>query len=66
MNNLLVGIILSNVLVGTLVWVFMDYKIKKIENHNQALLDDDKMIIDELNEMLVKCHEQANKSDIHH
>lgn len=66
MNILTVGLIASHIIVGTLVYVIMDYKIKKIENHNQALLDDDKMIIDELNEMLVKCHEQANKSDIHH
>lgn len=66
MNSLTIGLIASHILVGTLVYVIMDYKIKKEEKLNKALLDDDKMIIDELNGMLVKCHEQANKSDIHH
>ena len=66
MSSLNIGLIASHILVGTLVYVIMDYKVKKNEKHTQSLLDDDKMIIDELNGMLVKCHEQANKSDIHH
>jgi len=69
MNNLYLGLFVSHLLIGCLVWLITDHILinkfnTRLESHNkfyQSLLDDDKQIIDELNRLLVEIHEQSNK-----
>lgn len=57
MNNLLLWVILSNLIVGTLVWVVMDYKIIELKNDIYG----NKIIINELTRLVVILSEQGNK-----
>lgn len=57
MNNILFGVILSNLIVGTLVWVVMDHKILGLKNDIYG----NKVIINELTRLAVILSEQGNK-----
>lgn len=57
MNNLLFGIILSNLIVGILVWIVMDHKNLKLKNDIYG----NEIVIDELTRLLVILNEQGNQ-----